>query len=95
MACARPVVMAFDPGLHAWCFPVLPPIVDARTPEQIYAELSRLAGDEQARIALGQAGREWVERHHGWRVAVDRQIAIYEELVKVQRGQALAGALSG
>jgi glycosyltransferase involved in cell wall biosynthesis len=95
MACARPVVMAFDPGLHTWCFPVLPPIVDARTSEQIYAELSRLAGDEQARIALGQAGREWVERHHGWRVAVDRQIAIYEELVKVQRGQAVVGALSG
>jgi glycosyltransferase involved in cell wall biosynthesis len=95
MACGRPVVMAFDPALHAWCFPTLPPIVNARTPEQIYRELTRLAGDEQRRLALGKAGREWVERHYGWRVAVDRQLAIYEELVKVHRAQAIAGALSG
>jgi glycosyltransferase involved in cell wall biosynthesis len=95
MACGRPVVMAFDPGLHAWCFPVSPPVVDARTPEQIYAELSRLAADEEARQALGQAGREWVERHHGWRVVVDRQLAIYEELVKVHGARAVVSASSG
>jgi glycosyltransferase involved in cell wall biosynthesis len=81
--------MAFEPDLHAWCFSVSPPVVDARTPEQIYAELNRLAADDDARLALGQAGREWVERHHGWRVAVDRQLAIYEELVKVRRGRAV------
>jgi glycosyltransferase involved in cell wall biosynthesis len=86
MACGRPVVMAFDPALHAWCFPVLPPIVDARSVEQVAAELGRLAADDEARRALGQAGREWVERHHGWRIVVDRQIGIYEELVKDLRG---------
>jgi glycosyltransferase involved in cell wall biosynthesis len=94
MACGRPVVMAFEPTLHAWCFPALPPIVDARTPKQIYAELSRLAGDADARLALGRAGREWVERHHGWRLAVDRQIAIYEELVKSDRAQSASGLSS-
>jgi glycosyltransferase involved in cell wall biosynthesis len=95
MACARPVVMAFDPSLHAWCFPTLPPVVDARTPEQIYDVLSRLAASEDDRVALGRAGRDWVERHHGWRVAVDRQIAIYEELVKVRRSRSVVGASSG
>jgi len=95
MACGKPVVMAFDSGIHESCFPELPPVVDARTPEQIYAELSRLAGDEQARLALGRAGREWVERHHGWRVAVDRQIAIYEEVVKVQGPPGVVGMSSG
>jgi glycosyltransferase involved in cell wall biosynthesis len=95
MACARPVVMAFDPSLHAWCFPTLPPVVDARTPEQIYVELSRLAANEDERLALGQAGRDWVEGHHGWRVAVERQIAIYEELVKVRRSRSVVGASTG
>jgi glycosyltransferase involved in cell wall biosynthesis len=94
MACGCPVVMAFEPALHGWCFPVLPPIVDARTPEQIYAELSRLAGDAEARTALGRAGREWVESHHGWRVAVNRQIAIYEELVKTESGRSESGLSS-
>ena len=95
MACGRPVIMAFDPELHAWCFPALPPIVDARTPEEIYAELTRLAGDEEARLALGKAGRAWVEEHHGWRLAVDRQLAIYEELVKVGAPGAVITARSG
>jgi glycosyltransferase involved in cell wall biosynthesis len=85
MACARPVVMAFEPALHTWCFPVSPPVVDARTPEQIYAELSRLAEDDDARLALGRAGREWVERHHGWRLVVDRHLRIYEEVLAETR----------
>jgi glycosyltransferase involved in cell wall biosynthesis len=80
MACGRPVIMAFDLQLHAWCFPVLPPIVNARTTEEIYAELSRLAGDGEARRALGSAGREWVEQHHSWRLVVDRQLRIYDEV---------------
>jgi glycosyltransferase involved in cell wall biosynthesis len=80
MACGCPVVMAFDPQLHRWCFPVMPPVVDARTPEQIHDELSRLAADEEARRALGASGRGWVERHHGWRLITERQVAIYEEV---------------
>lgn len=95
MACARPVVMAFDPALHRWCFSEQPPIVDARTSEQIHAQLSRLAGDGEARAALGAAGRSWVERHHGWRVAVERQLAIYEEVVKDRSPEAVLAASGG
>jgi len=80
MACGTPVLMAFEPGLHEWCFPELPPIVDVRTPEQIYRELRRLARDQAARAELGAAGRDWVERHHGWQLVVDRLLAAYEEV---------------
>ena len=80
MACGTPVLMAFEPSLHEWCFPELPPIVDVREPEQIYRELRRLARDEEARAELGAAGRDWVERHHGWQLVVDRLLAAYEEV---------------
>lgn len=81
MACGRPVVMAFHPEVHTWCFPVPPPVVDARTAEDIYRELARLAADSSEREALGRQGREWVERHHGWRLVVDRHLAVYEEVM--------------
>jgi glycosyltransferase involved in cell wall biosynthesis len=81
MACGRPVVMAFDAEVNRWSFPEPPPIVDARTPEQIYNELRRLAGDADEREKLGVLGRRWVERHHGWRLVVERQLAIYEEVL--------------
>lgn len=81
MACGTPVVMAFDSEIHRWCFPELPPVVDARTPEQIYAALRRLAEDQPELERLGRQGREWIERHHGWRLVVDRHLEIYEEVL--------------
>jgi glycosyltransferase involved in cell wall biosynthesis len=81
MACGRPVVMAFHPEVHTWCFPVSPPVVDARTAEDIYRVLARLAAEPDEREALGREGREWVERHHGWRLVVDRHLAVYEEVL--------------
>jgi glycosyltransferase involved in cell wall biosynthesis len=85
MACGTPVVMAFDSEIHRWCFSELPPVVDARTPEQIYSALRRLAEDDGERARLGQLGREWIERHHGWRLVADRHIKIYEEVLEGTR----------
>ncbi len=81
MACARPVVMAFDRALHDWCFPQAPPIVDARDERSLSQALEQLADDQPERERLGIAGRAWVERHHGWRLVAGRQRAIYEELL--------------
>jgi glycosyltransferase involved in cell wall biosynthesis len=85
MACGTPVIMAFDDAIHKWCFSELPPVVDARTPEQIYSALRRLAEDEAERARLGQLGRDWIERHHGWRLVVDRHLEIYEEVLDGER----------
>jgi glycosyltransferase involved in cell wall biosynthesis len=81
MACGVPVLMAFEPETHRWCFEELPPVVAARSAEEIGAALTRLAQDEGERKRLGEAGRAWVERWHGWRLVVDRQQALYEEIM--------------
>lgn len=39
------------------------PICQARTPEEIYAQLERLVFDPQERERVGKAGREYVEKH--------------------------------
>jgi glycosyltransferase involved in cell wall biosynthesis len=80
MACGRPVVMAFDETIHVWCMPVLPPVLNARAPEQIYAELKRLAVDGPGRESIGLRGREWIEAHHGWERVVRQQSDAYAEL---------------
>jgi glycosyltransferase involved in cell wall biosynthesis len=81
MACERPVVMAFDRALHEWCFPEQPPIVDARDERTLADALRRLARDPLERERLGRAGRDWVERNHGWRLVAGRQVAVYEEVL--------------
>jgi glycosyltransferase involved in cell wall biosynthesis len=82
MACERPVVMAFDRALHDWCFPVPPPIVDARDERTVAEALRRLVADPGERARLGREGRAWVERHHGWRLVAERQRAIYDEVLR-------------
>ena len=96
MACGRPVVMAFDAAHHEWCFPVLPPVVDARTPEDIHGALAALANDPAERERLGQAGRAWIEAHHSSRVVVESQLEVYENVLQTPRASAGTGAkLSG
>src|SRR5207244_12956469 len=79
MACGCPVVMAFEPAIHKWCFPELPPVVAAREPGEIAAALSRLLADDEERGRLGAASRRWVEEHHGWQLVTDRHRAVYDE----------------
>ena len=79
MACGCPVVMAFDPAIHQWCFPELPPVVPAREPAEIAAALERLLGDDRERERVGAASRSWVEQHHGWQLVTDRHRAVYED----------------
>src|SRR3954447_3048715 len=78
MACGTAVVMAFDPGVHEWCFPEPPPVIPAREPGEIAAALTRLLGDDKEREHLGTASRRWVEEQHGWQLVTDRHRAVYE-----------------
>jgi glycosyltransferase involved in cell wall biosynthesis len=81
MACGRPSVVAFDPGLHAWAFPEPPPVVPASTEAEILAALTRLLDDPAERERVGAAGRAWIERHHSWRLVAERQRRVYEEVL--------------
>lgn len=88
LSVGRPVVMAFEPGIHEWCFPVLPPIVSARAADEITFQLRRLADDDEERKRLGRAGRAWIERHHGWRLVTGRQLAVYDEIREIREARA-------
>lgn len=81
MACARPVVTAYDPALHAWCLEEDPPILAAATADEVFEHLRVLAASSDERERIGRSGRAWVERHHGWRLVAERQARLYDDLV--------------
>ena len=82
MACGKPVMLYFNREVHEWCYGDMPPVVSAGTEDQIFSELMALLGSRERRLAVGQASREWIVKHHGWELVADRQIAVYRELLQ-------------
>ncbi len=93
MSCARPVIMYFNPKVHEWCLPELPPIQSALTEEEIADRLAVLAGDASLRERIGHASREWICRWHGWERCAGDHLEVYAE-VMARRGRPLPEPVS-
>ncbi len=65
MSCARPVVMYLDPSRFESRFDDLPPVVNAREPNEIAARLAPLLDNPELRARVGARAREWVIANHG------------------------------
>lgn len=94
MACAKPVVVAYDAAAHEWCFSEHPPVLGARSEDEIFRHLTRVIHDHGERRRVGSAGREWVERHYSTGVVVKRHSAVYAEIDE-RRSRRVSPARSG
>jgi glycosyltransferase involved in cell wall biosynthesis len=81
LSCARPVVMYFNPHVHEWCLPEMPPIESALTEAEIEQRLVALARDPQRRRSVGAASRAWIERWHGWQRCAGDHLDMYREVL--------------
>lgn len=99
MACGRPVITYYNPAAHTWCENVLPehpPVLCARTTDEIYDALLSLTGNPAERDWRGRIGRRWVERYHSLariaalhktlyeRVLATRLVPLFSELGRTQ-----------
>lgn len=81
MACGKPVIVHFNPSVHTWCFPEMPPVIQAQTPEEIYEQMHMLVRDFQLRGQIGTKSREWIIRYHGWEKIAEAHINLYETIL--------------
>ena len=77
MACGRPVVTSFA---YNDVYPEPSPMVLAADGEEIAAEVIQLVDDADARQAIGDASRAWVQRHHDPQVVATRLEATLREV---------------
>ena len=85
MACGRPVVTHYSPQVHEWCLDVLgehPPVLAARTVDEMYERLVWQAKHEKYRRDIGERGREWVMRHHSLERVAKAHQALYERVLE-------------
>lgn len=81
MACGKPVLMNYSEAKARWAFPENPPIVSVETSKEIYTAMMNLGCNHAERTAIGNAGRQWIEKYHSKKIVVDRFTKIYEEIL--------------
>ncbi|MFH1656261.1 MAG: glycosyltransferase [Candidatus Nealsonbacteria bacterium] len=82
MACGKPVINQFDWEINKWAWQEKPPIVPAESSFEIFKAMEQLSKDKNLRQELGKKGRNWMEKHHNWELVAQKQIDIYQEILK-------------
>jgi glycosyltransferase involved in cell wall biosynthesis len=79
-----PAMLYVNESIHRWCFPEMPPVVNARSSEDVYTGLCRLL-DEDYRRDLAARARAWYERYHSNRVIAERFIRAMQDALAPTR----------
>ncbi len=77
MACAKPVILNYKENLHHWCYPELPPAINAPDEERIESEITKLIANKDYRLAIGERGRHWFDRYHSSNVVIGKMVDVY------------------
>jgi len=75
-----PAMLYVNESTHRWCFPEMPPVVNTRTSEEVYAGLCRLL-DESYRTDLTTRGRAWYDTYHSNRVIAEGFIGAMRDVL--------------
>jgi hypothetical protein len=77
-----PCMLYLDEEVHRWCFPEMPPVLNARCPDSVAHGLKRLREEPGLAIHLQARGRAWYDRYHSndviahtWIAALQRAYA--------------------
>jgi glycosyltransferase involved in cell wall biosynthesis len=68
-----PSLIYIDEKLHEWCFPEMPPVLNARKPAEIQQQLIRMI-NPQERESIALHGRKWYDKYHSMSVVAGRLV---------------------
>ena len=66
-----PNLIYLDEAVHKWCLPEFPPILNTRTPDDVFAALKRLYEEPGYAKQISDSGIEWYAKHHSSQVVAD------------------------
>lgn len=82
MACGKPVIIDLDVDRYSPYFNELPPVLRAKSVEEIYLQMQRLSEDRSDICKqIGGKSRDWIMEHHGIKNNFDKLIKLCEECV--------------
>jgi len=80
----RPAMLYLDEQIHRWCFSEMPPILNVKTPDDVFRQLSRLTTEPAYRDALCTAGPRWYQAYHSNRVTTTAFVDALRDLLPTE-----------
>lgn len=77
----RPAMLYLDEDRHHWCFPKMPPVINAQTPLEVYEGLRKVYLDDDFREELTNQGRDWYDHYHSNRVIAETFISAFRSVL--------------
>jgi len=81
MALGKRVISRLDQADLAPFFGSRPPLMSARTPEEVCRQMQKVLEDADDRAGIGAQGRRWMRDEHGSEQQLGRQFAAFESLI--------------
>lgn len=77
--CGKPAMFYLNEDQHRWCFPELPPVLNVRTPEDVFESLRRLHQDPQYMRDVSQESQRWYQAHHSNELITQKLLDVYRD----------------
>ncbi|MEE9572399.1 MAG: glycosyltransferase, partial [Candidatus Neomarinimicrobiota bacterium] len=81
LACGKPAMIYLDNNIHEWCFEELPPVINAKTPEEVYVGLAKVYTDKEWAVQLADKGRSWYSKYHSNKIILEKLLTVYKEVL--------------
>jgi hypothetical protein len=62
--CGRPAMLFLDEGMHSWCFDTMPPVINAKNSEEVFAGLCKVHENKAFVNELITRGHDWYSKYH-------------------------------
>jgi glycosyltransferase involved in cell wall biosynthesis len=81
LACGKPSMLYLNEEIHKWCFEEMPPVINAKTEQQVFDGLKKLYTDKEWAKKISQDGIKWYEKYHSNKVILEKLVSCYEKVL--------------
>jgi glycosyltransferase involved in cell wall biosynthesis len=79
-----PSLIYLNEDVHRWCMPEMPPVLNARSPGEVFAALKRVYEDRDFARQTADAGIAWYAKYHSSRVVADAYVEAVRDAVTAE-----------
>lgn len=86
LACGKPVMLYLNFDIHKWCFDEMPPVINARTEQEVFEELTKAYTNKEWVSKIAEEGKSWYRRYHSNEVVLNRLLSVYKAVLPTRGG---------